>query len=275
MRTPTERVDDLPLLISEFEKSDLSELLSKHFPDHGHWEGIDGGKVAVGFLTYVLSKSDHRLSHVEQWAKDRLTTLRYSLNEPELTEKDFTDDKLGSRLDRYSDKAKWDAFEHEHNKRLINVYDLKAEPQAIRLDAMIVQSYRQASGDFQCGHSKQYRADLPQLKTMVATLDPMAMPLYSLTVPGNTADDTLYWPCIENLIDNLPLKEQLFVGDSKMGSLKTRSQIHSRSHYYLAPLGRKQCSEDQLAAYIQQRPSDLVQLTKENKDGSITQKPAP
>ena len=50
---------------------DLSNLLNQYFPDHGNWEGVNGGKVAVLFLTYILSCHDHRLSHVEQWA-DRI-----------------------------------------------------------------------------------------------------------------------------------------------------------------------------------------------------------
>ena len=47
----TERVDDIPLLIAEFEKSELSNLFNQYFPDHGNWSGADGGKVAVSFLS--------------------------------------------------------------------------------------------------------------------------------------------------------------------------------------------------------------------------------
>ena len=90
--------------------------------------------------------------------------------------------------------------------------ELGEEP--IRLDAMITQSHRSISedgADFQYGHSKQHRADLPQLKTMVASLDPIAMPLFSLTVSGNTADDVLYLPVLKELLANLDLTYQLFV----------------------------------------------------------------
>jgi len=77
------------------------------------------------------------------------------------------------------------------------VYNLDTSDQAIRLDAMITQSHRKVEGEFQMGHSKQHRSDLPQLKTMVAVLDPLAMPIHSLTVSGNSADDPLYWPVID------------------------------------------------------------------------------
>lgn len=268
MKTTTERVDNIPLLIAEFEKSDLSNLLGQYFPNHGNWQGIKGGKVAVLFLTYILSCNDHRLSHVEQWAADRINTLRYGMNEPALSSKDLTDDKLGALLDNFSDMEQWSLFEHAHNRKLINVYNLNTDSEAIRLDAMITQSHRAAEGDFQYGYAKQHRSDLPQLKTMVATLDPMAMPLYSLTVSGNTADDVLYWPVIESLINNLPLRNQLFVGDSKMGSIETRAKIHAKDHYYLVPLSKKQCSPEQLATYVQAQPAQLEILERTNKDGS-------
>lgn len=269
MQTKTERVDDIPVLARKFEESDLIKYLDQYFPDHGNWKGISGGKVTVGFLTYVLSCSDHRISHVETWAAQRLITLQYCMNSPSMTSKDFTDDKLGALLDRYSDDDKWAKFEHAHNQRLINVYDLNLTSETIRLDAMITQSHRKASGNFQFGHSKQHRSDLPQLKTMVATLDPLAMPLFSVTVPGNTADDVLYLPVIKELMTNLHLLHQLFVGDAKMGSLVIRSFLQLNNQYYLTPLSKKQCTPSQLADYLAQKPKKLIPITTKDKQGQV------
>ena len=269
MEVKTERVDDIPLIKAEFAKSDLTNLLESYFPDHGNWKGISGGKVTVGFLIYILSCSDHRISHVETWAAQRLTTLKYCLNSPDLTCKDFTDDKLGSLLDRFSDDEKWAAFEKAHNQRLINVYNLAVHSEAIRLDAMITQSHRTAEGDFQFGHSKQHRSDLPQLKTMVATLDPLAMPLFSVTVSGNTSDDVLYLPVIKELMVSLTLFHQLFVGDAKMGSLETRSFLQLNNQYYLVPLSKKQCTPAQLAEYLAKKPVRLTQITTKDKDDKV------
>jgi len=269
MKTHIERVDNIPLLVAEFEKSDLAALLDEHFPDHGNWSGASGGQVTVGFLTYVLSCSDHRLNHVETWATQRLHTLRYCLNNPTLVSKDFTDDKLASLLDRYGNDEKWDAFEPAHNRRLINVYNLNVSSEAVRLDALIVQSHRAASEEFQLGHSKQHRADLPQLKTMVATLDPLSMPLYSVTVSGNTADDVLYLPVIKQLINGLFLKQQLFVGDSKMGSLAIRAYLQVHEQYYLMPLSKTQCSTEQLRKYLAQAPDELTQIMTTDKEDKL------
>ena len=70
-----ERVDDLPLINHFIKGSGLASLLDKHFPDHGLWRGISGGKLALGWLLYILSEADHRLCHVEPWAEGRLQTL--------------------------------------------------------------------------------------------------------------------------------------------------------------------------------------------------------
>ena len=221
----TERVDDIPLLIAELEKSNLSEYLNRYFPDHGNWSGLDGGKVTVGFLTFLLSCSDHRLNRMEQWASERIHTLGHCLEHANLTPKDFTDDRLGALLDRFSDKDQWDAFESAHNKNMIHVYQLNTQSEAIRLDAMIVQSFREQGDNFKKGHSKQHRADLPQLKVMVATVDPLSMPLSSVIVPGNKADDELYLKVIKQLNKDITKPEQLFVGDTKIGSFSNRAYL--------------------------------------------------
>jgi transposase len=44
---------------------------------------------------------------------------------------------------------------------------------------------------FQFGHSKDHRPDLPQVKVMLSTLDPLGVPLATAVVPGHHADDPL------------------------------------------------------------------------------------
>lgn len=257
----TERVDDIPLIMAELQKSSLSELLNKHFPDHGNWQGLSGGQITSVFLSQVLSRNDHRLSPIEQWASERLHTLRYLVKDPKLEAHDFSDDRLGALADKYSKDDTWYDFETEYNQRLIQVYNLSTEEQAIRLDPMIVQSHRPVGGDFQLGFHKQHRPDLPQMKVMLAALDPFALPLYSLVVPGNTADDKLYIPAIDQLSNGLFNCGQLFVGDSKMGARAIRIHTHNKGHYYLTPLSLKQCSKAQIQAYLAQKPADDAELT--------------
>jgi transposase len=266
----TERVDDIPLIMAELQKSNLAELLTQQMPDHGNWKGADSGTVAVIFLTYVLSQADHRTSHVEDWLSQRIHTMRCCTGLPTLNHLDLTDDRIGTLLDKYSDDEQWTKFETAHNQRLIQVYDLDLPNNPIRLDAMITQSHREAIGDFQIGYSKQHRADLPQLKTMLATLDPFAIPLCSLTVAGNEADDGLYFPLIEELHKTLSIERQLFVGDSKMGSIDNRAGIHSLGHYYLTPLSKVQCNLAQIEKYLSVKPENLKVLQTIDKTDNTT-----
>jgi len=268
----TERVDDIPLILAEIQKSNLSSLLTEQFPNHGNWQGADGGQVTELFLTYVLSCADHRTSHVENWAAERIHTLRLCSDLPNLTSKDLTDDRLGILLDKYSDDESWNKFEATHNQKLIQVYDLDLINEPIRLDAMVTQSHRPVKDDFQIGYSKQHRADLPQMKTMLAAVDPYAIPLVSITVSGNQADDGLYLPAIEQLDESLSLKRQLFVGDSKMSSMENRSEIARRNHYYLTPLSKKQCSIEQIDKYLSVQPEQLEVLQTEGKDKKMVVK---
>ena len=46
-----ERVDDIPLLLSQMQKVGLSELVDEHFKTHGNWKGLSLGKVVMGWLS--------------------------------------------------------------------------------------------------------------------------------------------------------------------------------------------------------------------------------
>ena len=44
------------------------------------------------------------------------------------------------------------------------------------------------------GHGEDHRPDLPQLTVMLATLDPLGMPVAVDVLPGQRSDDPLYRP---------------------------------------------------------------------------------
>lgn len=89
------------------------------------------------------------------------------------------------------------------------------------------------------GHSKDQRPDLAQIKLMMVTLDPLAMPLVTQILPSNTADDGLYVPAIAATQATLDKRGMLHVGDSKMESLHTRAHYAATGDYYLHPLSMK------------------------------------
>jgi len=225
--------------------------------------------VTTAFLSHTLSRNDHRLSQIEDWASKRLYTLRYSLNEPDLKASDFSDDRLGALADKYADDETWYRFEQAHNQKLLQVYDLSPSNEAIRLDPMIVQSHRAVDDYFKFGFAKQHSSHLPQMKAMIATLDPLALPICSVIVPGNTADDVLYIPAIDQMLDYLPESGQLLVGDTKMDALAIRTHIQDKGHCYLMPLSLKQCSVEMLETYLSKQPTekDLAIWQEEDKNG--------
>ena len=149
---------------------------------------------------------------------------------------DFSDDRLQGVLRALSEDERWDSFEGALNQRLLRVYEL--ESQRVRLDSTSASGYWQVSDDglFQFGHSKDHRPDLPQLKVMVSTLDPMGMPVATQVVEGHRADDPLYVPAISQLRGTIGRKGLLYIGDCKMASLETRAFVEAGGDFYLCPL---------------------------------------
>ena len=89
---------------------------------------------------------------------------------------------------------------------------------------------------FQFGHSKDHRPDLAQAKVMLATLDPLGMPLVAQVVSGEKADDPLYIPAIDQVRSGVGRRGLLYVGDSKLMALATRAHLVVGGDYYLGPL---------------------------------------
>jgi len=71
-----ERVDDIPVLLTQIERMGVQKLIDKNFSSHGNWRGQSLGNVAVIWLTHILSQADHRLNQVQAWAGKRLETLK-------------------------------------------------------------------------------------------------------------------------------------------------------------------------------------------------------
>jgi len=245
----SERVDDIPLLLAQQERMGLPSLLDEHFPTHGHWQGLSLGWVAVGWLTHILSEGDHRLNHVQPWAEKRQETLGRCMGQT-VRDLDFSDDRLGDVLRALSDDARWEAFEGALNRRLLRVYDLN--PEWVRLDSTTASGYWTVTsgGLFQFGHSKDRRPDLPQVKVKLATLDPLGMPLATVVVSGERADDPLYIPTIGQVRESLGRQGLLYIGDCKMAALATRAFVQAGGDFYLCPLSQSQLPPEELEAYL-------------------------
>src|SRR6266516_1140260 len=263
----TERVDDIPLLLAQMQRMGIARLLDEHFPTHGNRQGLSLGMVTVIWLTHVLSEADHRMNRLQPWAERRLETVR-TCSDTSLQVRDLGDDRLADVLRHLSDDERGPAFEQELTGQLVRVYDLK--PSCVRLDSTTASGYGAVSEDglLQLGRSKDHRPDLGQLKVMLATLDPLGMPLVTEVLSGERADDPLYLPAIARVRASLNIAGLLYVGDCKMAALGTRASIQVAGDFYLCPLSALQVSAEHLAQQLTALRESAQPLRKVERTGA-------
>lgn len=264
----TERVDDVPLLLAHMHRLGLPTIVDAHFPTHGNHQGLSLGWLATVWLAHILSRADHRLNRVRSWANQLQTPLNAALPQP-LRPTDLTDDRLADVLFALSDYARWAACEGALNQHILRVYDLT--PRTVRVDGTTASGYWQVTADglFPFGHSKDQRPDLPQVKVMLATLDPLGMPVAVDVLAGQHSDDPLYLPIIDRVRASLNRTGLLYVGDSKLGALAIRAHIQHAGDHYLCPLGRVQVPVAAFDALIAQALASaaLTSISRPDADG--------
>ncbi len=230
----TERIDDFVVLLRLMHQMELPGILDRHLPRHWLQQGLSWGWTASIWLAHIVSQGDHRKLTVRDWVRQAHSTLE-QVTGLDIRETDFTDDRLTIVLRHLSDATRWQAIEQELGQHLVRVYALEEQP--IRVDATTVSGYRDGGEDslWQFGHSKD-DPTLRQIKAMMATLDPLGLPLALEVVSGEQADDRLYIPMIDRVLRCLGRTGLLFVGDSKMSALATRAHLVAHEQYYLTPL---------------------------------------
>jgi transposase len=248
----TERADDIPLLLAHMQHMNLAGLLDKHIPAHGNRKGLSVGKVTQVWLSHILSEANHRMNHVQEWSKRRKEIIR-SCGLETFEAEDMTDDRLADILRALSNDIHWSAFEQDLMENVVRVYDLQKE--CIRIDTTSVKRYAEVNeqGLLQYGHSKDHRPDLAQLKLVLASLDPLGMPIATEVISGEHADDPVYLPIIARVREGLKKKGLLYVGDCKMAALQTRAMIQHQQDFYVCPLSSIQVS----AGEIRQKVDEL------------------
>lgn len=266
VKVQNERIDDVPLLIHQQQKMGIVEVIDASIRPHWRREGLSVGRTVMGWLSFIVSASDHRLSYVEPWAERIEGTLKKLLGD-EVESGDFNDDRLGDILRYLSNDEDWEAIERQLGQRLIRVYQLSLT--SVRLDSTSVVLYHDAEGTslVRRGHSKDHRPDLGQLKVMLAGLEPLGLPLVTQVVAGNQADDRLYVPAIERVRTVTGQRGLLYQGDSKMEALATRAHLVAGGDYYLLPLSLKGAQGELLMELVQpvwDRQRKLEEVYREN-----------
>lgn len=256
----TERVDDFVLLIKVMLRLGLPAILDRHIPRHWLQEGLSWGWVTTIWLAHIISEGDHRKLTVRDWVAQAHTTLEETLD-LEIRDTDFTDARLTSVLRELSKSEYWQAIEWELSQNTIRVYDLSTE--RIRVDATTISGYHSGGEDslFQFGKSKDNPA-LLQVKLMAGALDPLGLPLATVVVSGEQADDGLYIPIIDRIVAMLEKTGLLFVGDCKMSAWATRVHIRAAQQHYLTPLALTGNTAQDMETWIQNGLNGTQQLTQ-------------
>lgn len=268
----TERVDDVPLLISQMVRMGIREVIDRHIPKHGNQRELSWGWTAVIWMAHVLTEGDHRKVSMSEYVQEMQHTLSCLAGQV-IVPLDFSDDRLAHLLKHLSNREYWSKIEDDLNRQTIEVYDLK--PETIRCDATTVSVDQEITEDglVQFGHSKD-NVNLPQIKLMSASLDPLGMPLASDVVSGEKADDGLYIPLIKRVNESLKKTGLLFSGDCKMSALETRAHLVSSGHHYLCPLPLTGKTADGMEIWINEGISrdqdhNLISVFREDYKGKV------
>ena len=268
----TERIDDFVVLLSLMQQMDLPNLLDQHLPRHHLQQGLSWGWVATIWIAHIISQGDHRKLTVRDWVRQAHSTLEQVTGQ-DIHETDFTDDRLTIVLRHLSDVSRWQRLEQELGRHLVRIYELEDQP--IRVDATTVSGYRDGGEGsvWQFGHSKD-DPTLRQIKVMMATLDPLGLPLAVAVVSGEQADDPLYVPTIKRVLACLERTGLLIVGDCKMSALATRAYVQECDQYYLTPLAQVGETAERMARWIADgvaQGESLTQVTSLDGEQVIAQ----
>ena len=229
----TEQINDLPLLLGIVEEMGIRRQIDAHIRPHGGWQGMSVGTVVSIWLCHLLMERDHRLVVVRDWAAARTQTLNDLLG-VRLRPTDLTDDRLANVLTMLSTAAEQAAVDEELVGDWLRLYALPR--QTVRLDSTSVSVYQDPTppdGLLRHGVSKEHRPDLAQFKVMLASLDPLGLPLAGQVVPGNRSDDLLSIPAYDAAVRTLGTTGVLVVGDSKMAARATRAHVVAGGSAYL------------------------------------------
>ena len=228
-----EQVNSLPLLLGIINDMGIRELIDAQVTPHGNWEGASVGTVLSIWLSHILQERDQRLVAVRDWAADCVQTLNTLLHST-LRDTDCTDDRLAGILTLLGDPATQATLDAALLQRWVRIYRLPTD--TVRLDSTSVSVYHDdvdADSLLQHGWSKDHRPDLRQFKLMLATLDPLGLPICCQPIAGNKSDNGLYVPAYDATVAALGTTDVLVVGDSKMSDLPTRGHIVGGGSRYL------------------------------------------
>jgi transposase len=237
-----ERVDSIPLIIYWLLKMQVAEIIDRVLPPpHNNRCGLSYGQLGVLFVTYVLYLRDHRLCAMEEWLADHRRVLT-EVTGWEIGVKEATDDRLGDLLTAIGeDEERGYAMQRQLGQRLIYAYALPTEIARYDTTTFSVHHVPKAEGTaggglLAKGYSKEGPTSLLQFKQSMGALDPAGIPILTETLAGQKADDPLYVPAWQSMVQTVGHPHSLFIADCKGAALNTRAEISRAEGQYLFPM---------------------------------------
>ena len=232
IKISSERIDDIPLILEWLKQMQIAKYIDQKLKKpHGNYQGMSYGQLSVLLLTYIITQSDHRLCAVEGWVKAHRQIWELSTGWS-IGDKDASDDRLARLVEELGKQSQArQKIEIKLGQHLIHAYELPTEIARTDTTSFSVnhQDSESSSNLLRYGYSKDKRPDLLQYRQLLATLDPMGMPLVSATLEGNGADDPLYFPVWQKIVKVIGHKKLLFIADCQAGSIiKEETQLETR-----------------------------------------------
>ncbi|MBD2212764.1 IS1634 family transposase [Nostoc linckia FACHB-104] len=238
-------------------------------PPHGNHKGLSYGKLSVLLLTYIITQSDHRLCAVELWVQAHRKILELSTGWL-IGEKDASDDRLARVVEELGKQSEArQEIEIKLGRHLIRAYELptlvaRADTSSFSVNHQDSESPEESL--LRYGYSKDFRPDLLQYRQLLATLDPMGMPLVSATLEGNGADDPLYFPTWQKMAKVIGHKKFVFVADCKASAIATRAQIAANGGVYCFPVSMSGQHPLYLKQWVLDPPTQTVEIRLPRQD---------
>ena len=262
--TISERADDLPLIIHWLKQMEIASIIDRELPPpHGNRKGLSYGQLSVLFLSYVVSQSDHRLCAVETWVEKHRKTLEM-VTGWNIGLKDATDDRLADLLSIIgsSKQQERENIALRLGQKTIRAYELPTDKARSDTTSFSVYHQPRTEGEnlLNFGYSKDRRPDLVQYRQMLATLDPMGLPLLGATLPGNQTDESDYLPTWRQLAEIIGHKDFLFLADSKASTWNLRASINHEGGIYCFPLAMSQPRPKLLSQWVAEAPTAVEKI---------------
>jgi transposase len=234
--TVSEPVDDIPLLLTYFQRLGIQRLIDAHFEPAQPSAGLSLGWVAALWLAHILSQSGRSPRHIRSWITTHPETLTW-LTGLSIRPSDLSDGRMREVLRALDDDTHWVAFESALNQHITRAYRLR--PERIRLNRSSGLWYITSEGALQFDQSRRWWPGAMQIQLTVATLDPMSLPA-TVWVAASEYDAASALGAIAQTRAALPGRHVTFIGNGELGAPEVRAAIQAGHDAYICLLSNEE-----------------------------------